>query len=124
MKIAITSQNFRTVTAHAGKTRRFLIFDISRPCSPREVDRLDLRKDQAFHEFGGGHHPIDGVTALITGGAGAGFRARMAQRGIEVVVTGEEDPLQAAHDYIAGIVKPPRDDDHGHHECGGHSAHA
>ena len=66
MKIAITSQNFRTVTGHAGKTRRFLIFDISRPCSPREVDRIDLPKELSFHEFSGGHHPIDGVTALIT----------------------------------------------------------
>lgn len=39
MKIAVTSQNFRTVTAHAGKTRRFLVFDIPSGDSPREVER-------------------------------------------------------------------------------------
>ncbi|MEW8693532.1 MAG: nitrogen fixation protein, partial [Candidatus Thiodiazotropha endolucinida] len=27
MKIAVTSQNFRTITQHAGKTRRFLIYE-------------------------------------------------------------------------------------------------
>ncbi len=104
MKIAVTSQNFRTVTAHAGKTRRFLIFDISRPCSPREIDRLDLDKDMSFHAFRGDRHPIDGVAALITGGAGAGLRARMAQRSIELVVTGETDPVQAVIDYTQGIA--------------------
>ncbi len=106
MKVAVTSQNFRTVTAHAGKTRRFLIFDISCPCSPREIDRLDLDKDMSFHAFRGNLHPIDGVTALITGGAGEGFRARMAQRDIELIVTGETDLLQAVVDYTQGIVKP------------------
>ncbi|HAF55643.1 MAG TPA: nitrogen fixation protein, partial [Thauera sp.] len=44
MRIAITSQNFRTVTAHAGKARRFLVFDLSCPCLPREIERLDLPK--------------------------------------------------------------------------------
>lgn len=115
MKIAVTSQNFRAVTAHAGKTRRFLVFDIRSPCAPREVERLDLPKEMSFHEFRGNAHPLDGVTALITGGAGEGFRSRMAQRGIEVVVTGEADPLQAVIDYTQGVIKPAAPHDHDHH---------
>jgi hypothetical protein len=114
-KIAVTSQNFRTVTAHAGKTRRFLIFDVRCPCTPREVDRLDLPKEMSFHEFRGDRHPLDGVTALITGGAGHGFRVRMAQRGVELVITGEGDPLKAVIDYLQGIVKPAAPHDHDHH---------
>lgn len=106
MRIAVTSQNFRTVTAHAGKARRFLIYDIRCPCSPREVERLDLPQEMAFHTFRGDHHPLDGVTAIITGGAGEGFIARMGQRGIGVVCSGEDDPLQAVRDYIQGVVKP------------------
>ena len=27
MKIAVTSQNFRTITPHAGTTRRFLVYE-------------------------------------------------------------------------------------------------
>ena len=69
MKVAVTSQNFRSVTAHAGKTRRFLIFDLRCACSPRESERLDLPKEMSFHEFRGDRHPLDGVSALITGGA-------------------------------------------------------
>jgi len=30
MKIAVASQNFRTVTPHAGRTRRFLVYEPSR----------------------------------------------------------------------------------------------
>ena len=122
MRVAVTSQNFRTVTAHAGKARRFLIYDISTPCSPREVDRLDLPKEMSFHEFHGEQHPIDGVEAVVTGGAGQGFVARLAQRGIEVVICGETDPLQAVKDYIQGVVKPAVEDadHHHHHEHGAH----
>ena len=29
MRIAVASQNFRTVTGHAGKSRRFLVFDVA-----------------------------------------------------------------------------------------------
>jgi len=128
MKVAVTSQNFRTVTGHAGKTRRFLVYDISSPCSPCEIDRIDLPKEMAFHEFRGDAHPIDGVDALITASAGPRFVARLAQRGIEVVVCGEADPLIAVRDYLAGTVKPPlphdhdhdHDHDHGEHHCHGH----
>lgn len=116
MKVAVTSQNLRTVTAHAGKARRFLIFDVSCPCSPREIDRLDLDKDMSFHEFKGNSHPIDGVTALISGSAGEGLRIRMAQRDIELVVTSETDPLQAVVDYTRGTVKQATaHDKHEHH---------
>lgn len=114
MKNAVTSQNFRTVTSHAGKSRRFLVFDISCPCTPREIERLDLPKEMSFHEFRGDRHPIDGISALITGGAGEGFRRRMTQRGIELVVTGEPDPLQAVADYLQGVVKPALAHEHEH----------
>ena len=123
MKVAVTSQNFRTVTSHAGKTRRFLVFDITSPCTPHEIDHIDLPKDMSFHEFHGDKHPIDGIDALITGGAGEGFRRRMAQRGIELVVTGEPDPLQAVVDYTQGIVKPAAEHEHGHEHEHAHAHH-
>ncbi|HQV12876.1 MAG TPA: NifB/NifX family molybdenum-iron cluster-binding protein [Nitrospira sp.] len=115
MKVAVTSQNFRSVTSHAGKARRLLVFEIGDSDPPREVGRLDLPKEMSFHEFCGVQHPIDGVAALITGGAGGGFLARMAERGIEVIVTGEADPLQAVIDYTHGVVKPTLVVDHAHH---------
>lgn len=40
MRIAVTSQNFKTVTGHAGKSRRFLIYEARPGADP--VDRFDL----------------------------------------------------------------------------------
>ena len=114
MKIAVSSQNFGTVTAHAGKARRFIVFDLATPCTPREVERLDLPRELALHEYRGLDHPLFAMDAVITGGAGDGFVRRLGARGIEVVLTGETDPLQAVHDYVAGIVKPPLPHEHGH----------
>lgn len=108
MKIAVTSQNFRSVTGHAGRARRFIIFELGADGEPREVARLDLPKEMAFHEFhGDGPHPIDGVDVVITGGCGAGFPRRLAARGIRVVATGESDILTAVRAVAASRALPP-----------------
>ena len=35
MRIAVTSQNFKTITGHAGKSRRFLIYDLEPGSAPQ-----------------------------------------------------------------------------------------
>ena len=120
MKIAVSSQNFRTVTALAGKAGRFIVFDLATPCTPLEVERLDLARELALHEYRGLDHPLFAMDAVITGGAGDGFVRRLGARGNEVVLTGETDPLQAVHDYVAGIVKPPLPHEHGHEHAHAH----
>ncbi|PKM42938.1 MAG: nitrogen fixation protein [Gammaproteobacteria bacterium HGW-Gammaproteobacteria-1] len=107
MRIAVTSQNFRTVTGHAGKSRRFLVFEAAAGAAPAEVERIDLPKEMSFHEFhGDGAHPVDGVDAIITGSCGAGFARRLAGRGIRVAVTQVEDPLAAVQAYAEGHLPP------------------
>jgi len=119
MRIAITSQNFRTITGHAGKTRRFLVLEGAPGGEPHEAERLDLDKEMSFHEFQGGAHPIDGCEVLITQGAGFGFRQKLARRGIRVLVTGESDPYQAARAYLNGEPLPaPVEEEHDHHGHG------
>jgi hypothetical protein len=57
---AVASLNFRTITPHAGVTRRFLIYEAARGGMPREVARMDLPKEFAIREFSGsGVHPLD-----------------------------------------------------------------
>lgn len=138
MKIAVTSQNFRTVTPHAGRTRRFLVYAVEPGGEPVEVERLDLPKEQALHEFhGGGAHPLDAVDVLIAGSFGEGFVRRMAKRGIVAMRTDATDPLEAVRTYVeaarAGPVAqtilerlqggPSSDRARGHrHRCGhGHA---
>ncbi len=98
MKIAVTSQNFRTITGHAGKGRRFLIYETDASGEPQEITRLDLPKEYAFHDWhpvGEQTHPLDIAEVVITASCGQGFIQRLAQRNIKVVLTSEIDPIQA-----------------------------
>jgi predicted Fe-Mo cluster-binding NifX family protein len=106
VKIAVTSQNFRSVTGHAGKSRRFIIFDVEALRDTSVVTHLDLPLEMTFHEFAGGKHPLDDVDVILTASAGQGFIAQLARRGVEVIICGESDPHQAVQDYLAGEVKP------------------
>ncbi len=115
MKIAVASQNFRTVTGHAGKTRRFLIFAAQAGAPPAEIDRISLPAELAMHNFrGDGPHPLDAVDVVIAGSMGPGFVARMAARGVTAVATTETDPAAAAAAYVAERLPPALPDD-GHH---------
>jgi predicted Fe-Mo cluster-binding NifX family protein len=114
MRIGVTTQNFRTITGHAGKTRRFLIFEAETGGEPREVERLDLPKEMSLHEYHGEDHPIYTLDAVITASCGAGFVQRLATRGVTVVATAETDPLTAAAAVAAGRPLPPAAP-HDHH---------
>ena len=109
MRIAVTSQNFRTITGHAGKARRFIVYESDGVSEPVEVKRLDLPKEMSLHAYHGADHPLLGLglKALVTQGAGAGFVGRLAQSGIEVVATSASDPLEAVKAVAAGRALPP-----------------
>ncbi len=107
MNIGITSQNFRTITGHAGKARRFLIFVADSSGNMIEVDRLDLPPEMSIHNFRGGEHPLDNLDILITQGCGQGFIHNMAARGVRVITTSETDPLKAAEAVYSGQPLPP-----------------
>lgn len=105
MKIAVTSQNFRTVTGHAGRARRFLIYDVPPGREPALVERLDLPRELAMHEFhAAGPHPIDGVDVILSEGFGEGFARRMAKRGIIAATTDKTDPVDAVKAYLAHLA--------------------
>lgn len=110
MRIAVTSQNFRTITGHAGKTRRFMIFDIaSGQAGPREVERIELPKEMSLHDYHGDDHPLFtlGLDAILTGSAGPRFIERMARHSIRVYATSETDPQAALTAVAQGRPLPP-----------------
>ncbi len=97
MKVAVTSQNLRTVTAHAGKARKFIIFDVSPRAGAVEADRLELPKEMSLSAYHGeDRHPISAFDGLVTGGCGEGFHRRMARMGVRLFVTEELSPARAA----------------------------
>jgi len=109
MRIAVTSQNFKTITGHAGKTRRFIVYESDGNSDAAEVQRLDLPKGMSLHDYHGDDHPLYtlGLDALVTQGAGDGFRARMARFGIAVHATSETNPVVAVQAVASGQSLPP-----------------
>jgi hypothetical protein len=109
MLVAVTSQDFTTVTGHAGQARRWLLFQLEPGLPARELRRIELAKEQVFHHWTDqGPHPLDGITAILTTSAGDSFFTRMQERGVSVVLTGETDPAQAVTAWHAGTVRPPK----------------
>lgn len=107
MKVAVSSQNFQTVTSHAGRARRFLIYEAVAGQEPVEIERLDLPKELSMHEFHGkeGPHPLDSVDVLISASFGEGFAQRMAERGLTAVTTDKTDPVQAVKAYVEMVAQ-------------------
>jgi predicted Fe-Mo cluster-binding NifX family protein len=128
MKIAVTSQNRRDITEHAGRCRNFWVFDVE---AGRIAARslLELPREASFHDSSPrAAHPLDGVDLLIAGGMGEGLQARLARRGIEAVVTTERDPERAVLLWLADSLPHAAPHSHSHgqdhgleHEggCGG-----
>lgn len=102
MQIAISSQNRKTITPHAGKCRNFWIYDIAQG---RVTDKrlLVLPLEQTFHAS---HHdgaaPLAGINVLITGSLGNGLYRRLRERGIQSIVTAEDNPDSAVNAFLAG----------------------
>jgi predicted Fe-Mo cluster-binding NifX family protein len=116
MKIAVTSQNRREITGHAGKCRKFWIYEITE----NKIDKktlLELPKEQSFHESSPQiPHPLDDVQVLIVGGMGMGLASRLSMKGIEGIVTSEKEPDKALAAYLDGSLKQlePNSHSHGH----------
>ncbi len=107
-KIGVTSQNFRTITGHGGKARRFIIYQVDETGEVEEIDRLDLPRQMSLHEtLPTSPHPVDELDVLITGCAGAGFLRKMEARGVRLVQTSARDPLLAVMSLAAGEILPP-----------------
>jgi len=102
MKIAVTSQNYRTVTGHAGKTRKFLVYEAAPDGSLEETGRIKLPKEMSMHAHPhDAPHPLDAMDFLVTSGCGQGFVNKMGARGVRVYVTDTEDPRQAVRELLS-----------------------
>lgn len=108
MQIAVTSQNRKTVTDHAGKCRNFWLYRIDNQ-QVQDKQLIELSKEQSFHECAHAvdpltPHPLDDIHVLMTGGLGQGLQNRLKQKNIQAVVTTETDPDQAIFAWLNGAV--------------------
>jgi predicted Fe-Mo cluster-binding NifX family protein len=101
MKIAITSQNKHSVTGHAGKCRKFWVYQID-DGKVTSKELLELPMEQTFHSSPANEpHPLDGIQTLISGGMGEGMRRRLAAKNVQAVVTEETDLDRAVEQFLA-----------------------
>ena len=124
VKIAVTSQNRRTITEHAGKCRKFWVYDTKQGQVTGKT-LLELPIEQSLHESSPQEsHPLDAVQVLITGGMGSGLQNRLASKGITALMTAETDPDQAVAAYLQGtLVAGAGSCDHGAHPHHHHHRH-
>lgn len=100
MQIAITSQNRRSITQHAGKCRIFLLYDVQ-DGHIRDRRLVELAAGSSFHDSQDGLPTVlSDVRVLISGSMGAGLRQRLAGHGIQALVTTEEDPDTAVSAFL------------------------
>lgn len=112
MKIAVTSQNRREITEHAGKCRKFWIYEITENKINKKT-LLELPKEQSFHESSPQTpHPLDDIQILIVGGMGPGLARRLSMKGIESIVTSEKEPDKAIAAYLDGSLKQLESHEH------------
>ena len=102
--IAVTCQNARTVTPHAGRCRRFFLFgDGGGPM----VGTVELLQEEVLHAAPlGPEHPLAPIQVLISGGMGQDLYRRLSARGIQVYLTQESSPEMAVRLYLAGVPCP------------------
>lgn len=109
MKVAVATSDFAKVAGHAGRARKWLVFDVDADGHVGEPSRVELEHDNVFHYAEDGRpHPLDGIDALIAQSAGDGFLKNMEKRGIKPVLTAETDPAKAVTDYLAATLSPPK----------------
>jgi predicted Fe-Mo cluster-binding NifX family protein len=113
MKIAVTSQNKKTITGHAGKCRRFWIFDIEEK-KIKSKEMLEISTEEMFH---GNHstkpHPLDIANVFITESMGMGLQTRLQSKNILPIITKETDPEKAVEKFLDGSIY--RQEPHNHH---------
>lgn len=104
MKIAVASQNRRTITAHAGRCRRFWIYEVEGG-EVHHKSLLELPTEHSLHASDrNAPHPLDGISVLISGGMGTGLKNRLGQKSILALVTAESDPDRAVSAWVNGTL--------------------
>lgn len=107
MKIAITSQNAKSVTAHAGRCRKFWLYEL--PDDSTHIDKqfIELDIDETLHTMQS-HLPakLADIDVLITANLGDSLRNKLAKAGVVTHLVADITPDIAVLNYLAGEKQP------------------
>lgn len=102
MKIAITSQNLHSVTAHAGRCRKFWIYDVKNVGLEIKKHFVELDMDETLHTMKD-KLPVklEGLNVLITANLREPLKAKLAKAGVLTRLTNEASPDFALLTFLA-----------------------
>ena len=102
MKIAITSQTIKSVTAHAGRCRNFWVYELSKMGPEIQKQFVELDIDETLHTMNGAlPRKLEGVSVLITANLGDSLKAKLLKAGVSAHLTAETLPDVALLNYLA-----------------------
>ncbi|HBW58417.1 MAG TPA: dinitrogenase iron-molybdenum cofactor biosynthesis protein [Oscillatoriales bacterium UBA8482] len=125
MKIAVASQNKKSITEHTGHCLKFWIYE-TKDGEIISKNLLELSPKQSFHDSSEDEpHPLDDVQILISGGMGKGLVRRLERKRIEAIITKETDLDKAVNAYFDGslITEEPECNEHEHQHQHKHQHH-
>jgi predicted Fe-Mo cluster-binding NifX family protein len=113
--IAVTSQNRKTVTGHAGRCRKFWLYPIEN-AQIGERRLVELTMEQTFHGSHAMPPGLEGITAFISQGMGQGMVMRLQRMGVQAWMTRETDPDTAVQAFLRGEPSAEIEEEEHHHE--------
>lgn len=118
--IAVALRSDGRLSPHAGRALIWAVYTIA-PVA--EAWRITLTKATSLHEWhvrpDPERHPLHRVDVAIAASAGDGVIRRLAERGVMLVTTTEEEPATAVALYLAGELPEGLPHDHKDRECAG-----
>ncbi len=114
MKIALTFQNGRTISGHAGHCTKFIIYTIDNEHIVSNTV-IEIEKERTFHNVLHNlmlpfmDHPLFNVDVIMSGSLSNRFVEKMKLKGVEAIRTAETSPEEAVKKFIAGelaILEP------------------
>lgn len=104
MRIAVSSQNWQTVTAHPGKSTRFLIFHTDDQGQPHPAGRLEFDHAHLLRcaPLADGH-PLFDMDVILSASAGAELIHHLLVRGVHLLATPEKCPETAVRTFLNSL---------------------
>ena len=99
MKVAITSENGKTICGHTGECPGFLMYKLN-PDQTIDLQYIKLSESQMLKNMQGSisshpEHPLYGIDAFVTQSMSTWLMERLKKENINVVQTTETEPLNA-----------------------------
>ena len=115
MRVAITTQKADTITGHAGRCRRFTVFQaVDGGITGEQV--VEVPEADTLHQSHTLPAALGKLDAFITASMGEGLFARLSAVGVQPFITTETSPRAAVQALLAGTLTSAAP--HAHHQHG------